>query len=24
MMTKKTKNKLKTIAGRVLFPNNEN
>jgi len=24
MMTKKTKNKLKTIAGRVLFPKNEN
>ena len=23
-MTKKTKNKLKTVAGRVLFPNNEN
>ena len=24
MMTKETKNKLKTIAGRVLFPSNEN
>ena len=24
MMTDKTKNKLKTIAGRVLFPTNEN